>query len=96
VARQCYTMGIPEYWIADYAGLGGREFIADPKQPTFFVCELIDGEYVKRLFRGNDVIIYRNFIVAGAWKRKAEIMAGSAKKKHKNEKTYLSRCDYTR
>jgi Uma2 family endonuclease len=50
-------MGIPEYWIADYAGLGGRDFIGNPKQAAIFVCNLVDGEYVKTLFRGNDPII---------------------------------------
>lgn len=43
--RDYESMGIPEYWIVDYAALGGRRFIGNPKQPTFFVCELIDGEY---------------------------------------------------
>jgi Uma2 family endonuclease len=54
-------MGIPEYWIADYAGLGGREFTGNPKQPGIFVCELIDGEYVKTLFRGSDLIVSPTF-----------------------------------
>ncbi|HZG40195.1 MAG TPA: Uma2 family endonuclease, partial [Nodosilinea sp.] len=27
------TMGIPEYWIVDYLGLGGRRYIGNPKQP---------------------------------------------------------------
>jgi len=54
-------MGIPEYWIADYAGLGGRDLIGNPKQPTFFVCELVDGEYVKNLFRGSNVIVSPSF-----------------------------------
>ncbi len=54
-------MGIPEYWIIDYAGLGGRDFIGNPKQPAIFVCELVDGEYVKRLFRGSDVIVSPTF-----------------------------------
>jgi Uma2 family endonuclease len=54
--RDYENMGIPEYWIVDYAALGGRDFIGYPKQPTIFVCELIDGEYVKRRFRGNDLI----------------------------------------
>ncbi len=55
--RDYEIMGIPEYWIVDYAGLGGRELIGYPKQPTIFVYELIDGEYVKTTFRGNDVIV---------------------------------------
>jgi Uma2 family endonuclease len=54
-------MGIPEYWIADYAGLGGRDFIGNPKQPAFFVCQLMDGEYVKTLFRGNKPIVSPTF-----------------------------------
>jgi Uma2 family endonuclease len=54
-------IGILEYWIVDYAALGGREFIGNPKQPAIFVCELVDGEYVKRIFRGNDLIISPTF-----------------------------------
>ncbi len=54
-------MGIREYWIADYAGLGGRDFIGNPKQPAMFVCELADGEYVKTLFRGNNQIVSPTF-----------------------------------
>jgi Uma2 family endonuclease len=54
--RDYEGMGIPEYWIVDYAALGGRDFIGYPKQPTIFVCELIDGEYVKTMFRGSDTI----------------------------------------
>jgi Uma2 family endonuclease len=55
--RDYEAMGIPEFWIVDYAALGGREFIGYPKQPTIFVYELVDGEYVKTTFRGNDVIV---------------------------------------
>ncbi|MEG4997908.1 Uma2 family endonuclease [Microcoleus sp. B4-D4] len=47
-------MGIPEYWIVDYLGLGGRKFIGTPKQPTLTVCQLVDGEYQISLFRGDD------------------------------------------
>ncbi|MDF5729425.1 MAG: Uma2 family endonuclease [Rhizonema sp. PD38] len=54
-------IGIPEYWIVDYAALGGREFIGNPKEPTIFICELVDQEYVKRMFRGNDVIVSPSF-----------------------------------
>jgi Uma2 family endonuclease len=59
--RDYETMGIPEYWIVDYAALGGRKFIGNPKQPTIFVCELIDGEYQIIPFRGTDRIISPNF-----------------------------------
>ena len=41
-------LGVSEYWIADFRGLGGIEFIGKPKQPTFTVCQLIDDEYTKQ------------------------------------------------
>jgi Uma2 family endonuclease len=49
-------MGIPEYWIVDYAALGGREFIGKPKQPTILICCLEEGEYRVSKFRGDDRI----------------------------------------
>ncbi|BAY17298.1 hypothetical protein NIES21_31340 [Anabaenopsis circularis NIES-21] len=59
--RDYEEMGIPEYWIADYAGLGGRKFIGNPKQPTIFVCELIDGEYQITPFQDNASIVSPTF-----------------------------------
>ena len=50
------SMGIPEYWIIDYLGLGDRRFIGNPKQPTFSIYQLIEGEYQVKLFRGGDSI----------------------------------------
>lgn len=50
------SLGIPEYWIVDYLGLGGRRFIGNPKQPTISIYQLIEGEYQVRQFRGNDWI----------------------------------------
>ncbi len=47
-------LGVPEYWIADYLGLGGREYIGTPKQPTITVCQLVNDLYNKRLFRQNE------------------------------------------
>ncbi len=44
-------LGIREYWIVDYQGLGGVAFIGKPKQPTFTVCELIDEEYQQKQYR---------------------------------------------
>ncbi|MEH2233658.1 MAG: Uma2 family endonuclease [Nostoc sp.] len=49
-------VGIPEYWIVDYLGLGGRRFIGNPKQPTISIYQLIEGEYQVRQFRGSDRI----------------------------------------
>lgn len=54
-------MGIPEYWITDYKALGGRSFIGNPKQPTIFVCQLVDGEYTMTGFTGDDTIISPTF-----------------------------------
>lgn len=59
--RDYEEMGIPEYWIADYAALGARKFIGNPKQPTIFVCELVDGEYQMTAFQGNTVIVSPTF-----------------------------------
>lgn len=50
-------IGIPEYWIVDYLGLGGRRFIGDPKQPTLSIYCLVEGEYQVNQFRGSDRIV---------------------------------------
>lgn len=50
-------MGIPEYWIVDYLGLGGRRFIGNPKQPTISIYQLVEGEYQVSQFRKSDRII---------------------------------------
>ena len=55
------ALGIPEYWIADYLGLGGIRHIGKPKQPTLSICTLVDGEYEINLFRGNDAIASPTF-----------------------------------
>lgn len=54
-------IGIPEYWIVDYLGLGGRRFIGTPKQPTILVHELIDGEYQIEPFVGDEKVISPTF-----------------------------------
>ncbi|MGB3507757.1 MAG: Uma2 family endonuclease [Microcoleaceae cyanobacterium] len=54
-------LGINEYWIVDYLGLGGRRYIGDPKQPTISVCNLIEGEYAVNLFTGEDVVTSPTF-----------------------------------
>jgi len=54
-------IGIAEYWIIDYAALGGRNFIGNPKQPTISVCNLVDGEYQISKFRDSSPIISQTF-----------------------------------
>jgi Uma2 family endonuclease len=49
-------LGIAEYWIVDYLGLGGRRFLGNPKQPTIFVYKMVDGEYEVKMFRGSERI----------------------------------------
>lgn len=50
-------LGIPEYWIVDYLGIGGREYIGKPKQPTLTICTLVEDEYQKQLFRSDDLLV---------------------------------------
>ncbi|CDM92369.1 MULTISPECIES: Uma2 family endonuclease [Limnospira] len=54
-------LGIGEYWIVDYLGLGGRRYIGDPKQPTLSVYNLVEGEYALNLFRGENVVASPTF-----------------------------------
>ncbi len=50
-------VGISEYWIIDYLGLGGKEFTGNPKQPTVTVCLLDnESEYIKKAYRGDEII----------------------------------------
>ncbi|MEP0751074.1 Uma2 family endonuclease [Trichocoleus sp. Lan] len=48
------ALGIGEYWIVDYLGLGGSRYIGSPKQPTLSIYQLVDGEYQIKLFRENE------------------------------------------
>ena len=50
------ALGIPEYWIADYAALGGTRHIGKPKQPTLSICTLVDGDYEIQQLRGRQMI----------------------------------------
>ncbi|WP_445305076.1 Uma2 family endonuclease [Microcoleus sp. Pol12B4] len=38
-------------------GLGGRRYIGNPKQPTFSVHHLVDGEYQVSQFRGSERVL---------------------------------------
>lgn len=55
------ALGIPEYWIADYAGLGGTRHIGKPKQPTLSICTLVDEEYEIQQLRGDQPIVSPTF-----------------------------------
>jgi Uma2 family endonuclease len=53
---QYEAIGIPEYWIVDYAALGGRKFIGNPKQPTISIYSLVEGEYQVKQFQNGERI----------------------------------------
>lgn len=55
------AIGISEYWIIDYLGVGGRRFIGNPKLPTLSIYSLIEGEYQVAQFRGDELISSPNF-----------------------------------
>lgn len=50
------AIAIAEYWVVDFAGLGGIRYIGSPKQPTITIYQLTEGEYQPQQFRGNDSI----------------------------------------
>ena len=51
------ALGIQEYWICDFLGLGGRRYIGSPKQPTFSVYQLDGaGSYQVSQFRAEESI----------------------------------------
>ncbi|MEH1894183.1 MAG: Uma2 family endonuclease [Nostoc sp.] len=54
-------IGIPEYWIIDYAAIGARKFIGNPKLPTISIYQLIDGEYQVTQFKGDTHIVSPTF-----------------------------------
>lgn len=60
-AEDYALLGVSEYWITDYLGLGGRDYIGKPKQPTLTVCQLADDVYEKCLFRQGDTLISATF-----------------------------------
>ncbi len=51
------AIGIPEYWMIDYAGLGGHRHIGNPKQPTVTIANLVDGEYEIKRFRDDEPLV---------------------------------------
>ena len=55
------AMGIGEYWIVDYRGLGGRRYIGNPKQPTITICQLVNDVYETQLFRRGEKLVSPTF-----------------------------------
>jgi len=55
------ALGIREYWIVDYLGLGGTLFIGSPKQAAITICQLEEGCYRMSRFRGSERLISPTF-----------------------------------
>ncbi|HIK39765.1 Uma2 family endonuclease [Thermoleptolyngbya sp. M55_K2018_002] len=51
------ALGVQEYWIVDYLGLGGRLYIGNPKRPTVSIYDLVEAEYEVSQFRGSDRLV---------------------------------------
>ncbi len=59
--RDYEALGIPEYWVVDYVGLGGRLHIGYPKQPTLSIYSLVEGEYEVQRFHAAATIASPTF-----------------------------------
>jgi Uma2 family endonuclease len=55
------ALGIPEYWIVDYAALGASRYTGQPKQPALSLYALVEGEYQVSQFRQSDLILSPTF-----------------------------------
>lgn len=51
------ALEIPEYWIADYAAIGGERFLGSPKRPALTIYTLVGRRYQERIFRGGETIV---------------------------------------
>lgn len=54
-------LGISEYWIVDYLAIAARSYLGNPKVPTVFIYQLIDGQYQVKSFRASERIISPTF-----------------------------------
>ena len=48
------AIGIREYWIVDYLGIGEVRYIGPKKEPTLSIYQLVDSEYQLQQFRGKE------------------------------------------
>lgn len=54
-------LGIAEYWIVDYLAIASRSILGNPKLPTVFVYQLVDGKYQASSFKNLERIISPTF-----------------------------------
>lgn len=50
------ALGVKEFWIVDYAGLGGVQYIGLPNQPTVTIHYLVEDEYQSERYQGGTPI----------------------------------------
>jgi Uma2 family endonuclease len=54
-------LGIAEYWIVDYLAIASRNYLGNPKVPSVFVYQLINGEYQLQQYKESERIISQTF-----------------------------------
>lgn len=54
-------LGIHEYWSVDYLAIASRAYLGNPKVPTVFVYQLVDGLYQAQSFTSNAPIVSPTF-----------------------------------
>ena len=54
-------LGIPEYWVVDYQGLGGTRYIGYPKIPTISIYSLVNNEYEIQQFKNQEKLVSPTF-----------------------------------
>lgn len=55
-------LGVSEFWIVDYMGLGSRDYLGNPKEPAVLVFLLDEsGKYQYTRFRSADRIVSKTF-----------------------------------
>jgi Uma2 family endonuclease len=54
-------LGISEYWIVDYLAIASRSYLGNPKVPSVFVYQLVDGQYQVQQYKESDRIISQTF-----------------------------------
>ncbi|WP_088894181.1 Uma2 family endonuclease [Leptolyngbya ohadii] len=76
--KEYEALGVGEYWIVDYEGLGAAKYLGFPKAPTLSVCRLVEGKYEAKRFRSDEPIESFTF---GQMKLTAEQVFAAGKQK---------------
>lgn len=76
--KEYEALGVAEYWIVDYEGLGAAKYLGFPKAPTISVHGLVEGKYEVKRFRSDEAIESFTF---GRMKLTAEQVFAAGKQK---------------